>query len=88
MGQSIKPKENIILDFLLSNGIDLTLTRETQLSNSDNDLLWVKLSTLNMGEYRTQVINRPDRRGGGLALIAKATLKTKLLDSGQTRSFE
>ena len=41
-----------------------------------------------MGEYRIQVINRPDRRGGDLALIAKATLNTKLLGSGQTRSFE
>ena len=41
-----------------------------------------------MGEYRIQVINRPERRGGGLALIAKAILKTTLLDSGQTRSFE
>ena len=45
-------------------------------------------STLNTGEYRIQVINRPDRRGGGLALITNATLKTKLLDSGQTRAFE
>ena len=39
-------------------------------------------------EYRMQVINRPDKRGGGLVLLAKATLKTKLFDSGQTRSFE
>ena len=41
-----------------------------------------------MGKYRIQVINRPDRGGGGLAFISKATLKTKLLDTGQTRSFE
>ena len=36
----------------------------------------------------SHVINRPDRRGWSLGLLAKATLKTKLLDSGQTRSFE
>ena len=85
--QSIKPKENIILYFLLSNEIDLTLATETWLSNSDDDQVWVNSSTKNMGEYRIQVINRPDRRGGVLALIAKATIKTKLLDRGQTRSF-
>ena len=45
-------------------------------------------STLTTGKNRIQVINRPDRRGGGLALIFKATLKTKLLEGGQTGSFE
>ena len=54
----------------------------------DDDQIWVNTSTLNMGEYRIQVINRPDRREGDLVLISKATLKTKLLDSGQIRSFE
>ena len=86
--QSIKPKENIILDFLLSNEIDLTLTTETYLLKSDDNQAWVNSSTLNTGEYRIQVIKRPDRREGGLAQIDKAIVKTKLLNSGQTRSFE
>ena len=55
---------------------------------SDADQVWMNSSTINMGVYKIQVINRPDRRGGDLPLIAKATLKTKLLDIGQTRSFE
>ena len=86
--QSIKPKENIILDFLLGYKVDLTVTTDTWLSKRDDDQAWVNSSTPHMGEYRILVINRPDRRGNGLALIAKVTLKTKLLGSGQARSFE
>ena len=85
--QSIKPKGNIILHFLLHNEIDLTLITKTWLPKGDDDPEWVNSSTLNMGEYRIQVINRPDRREG-LALIAKAKLKTKLLDSGPNRYLE
>ena len=73
--QSIKPKEKIILDSLLSKEISLTLTTETWLSKSDDDQVWMNWSTLNTGEYRIQVMNRPDRTGGGLALIAKPILK-------------
>ena len=50
---------------------------ETWLSKSDIQI-WMNTSTLNTGEYRIQVIIRPEQRVGGLALIAKATLKTKL----------
>ena len=43
--QSIKPKENIILDFLQSNEIDLTLTTETWLSNT---LVMLKIRILRL----------------------------------------
>ena len=76
--QSIKPQENIILDFLLRNEIDSTLTTEAWLSKGDDAQAWVNLSTLNMGEYRITVINRTDRTGGGITLKTKDSLKTKL----------
>ena len=68
--------------------MDLMLITETLLRDTDEDRAWCETSALNRGNFRLQNINRPNKRGGGIALVAKRDLNAKLIQSDQLSAME
>ena len=54
----------------------------------DDDKVWIDSTELLRPSYRMLTANRKGKRGGGIALICKSTLKTKHIRVGTKRSFE
>ena len=76
--QSIKNKDELITEYLISNNIDACILTETWLTNSDYDKIWLECSEIRQNGYKTNNINRKDRKGGGLAIIYKNLLKVNI----------
>ena len=76
--QSIKNKDELIAEYLISNNIDACVLMETWLTNSDNDKIWLECSEIRQNGYKISNINRKDRKGGGLAIIYKNHLKVNI----------
>ena len=76
--QSIKNKDELIAEYLISNNIDACILIETWLTNSDNDKIWLECSEIGQNGYKINNINRKDRKGGGLAIIYKNHLKVNI----------
>ena len=49
--------------------LDFLVITETWLTNMDEDQQWLKTSELDNSEYRIEVQNRTNKKGGGLALL-------------------
>ena len=69
--QSIKNKDELIAEYLISSNIDACILTETWLTNSDNDKIWLECSEVGQKGYKISSINRKDRKRGGLAIIYK-----------------
>ena len=84
--QSIKAKEEVVAEVLEDTKSDIMVVTETWLK--DDDKVWIKSTELLRPSYRMLTTNRKGKRGGGIALICKSTLKTKHIRAGTKRSFE
>ena len=73
--QSIKAKEEIVAEILEDTKSDIMVVTETWLM--DDDKVWFNSTELLRPSYRMLTTNRKGKRGGGIALICKSTLKTK-----------
>ena len=86
--RSIKSKEDIILEVLKEHQIDLLVTTETWLRDTDDDQQWLLGSELNRNGFQTLSVNRKIKKGGGLALTTKDNIKVKQEDSTEYNTFE
>ena len=87
--QSIKSKDDDLLEYLLETKTDLCIVTETWLSDEkEEDGVWVSCTHLNKVSFKISISNRKNCRGGGLDLIHKASLPSNLLEEGSTRSFQ
>ena len=87
--QSLKNKDNLLRDYLNREDIGVFLAIETWFKSDSESLLRIQGSVLNTDNYKMAVANRESGlRGGGLALIHKDTLDSKLIDKGQLHTFE
>ena len=84
--QSLKPKEEEVLDYFVSVNVDIGVLTETWLQTSDSNNAWVSCSSLNNSNFCLSVSNRV-RRGGGLAIVHKINLKCRVLCAGEIHSF-
>ena len=84
--QSLKNKEQSLLHQLIDKDIDIMIITETWLTKDDT--IWLEACDLNKDTYRIQSAHCQNGRGGGLALIHRSTINTKLIAQGRTRSFE
>ena len=84
--QSIKCKDSLLLDELITNKVNMCIVTETWLK--DQDQLWLETNNLVQNGYRIDNVNRPNRTGGGLAIIYKSSIDIKLLKKGMTHSIE
>ena len=86
--QSIRNKDELIAEYLISNNIDACILTETWLTNSDNDKIWLECREVQQNGYKISNINRKDRKGEGLAIIYKNHLKVNVEKSGATQFFK
>ena len=86
--RSIKSKEDMILEALNEHQIDLLVTTETWLRDTDDDQQWLLGSELNRNGFQTISVNRKIKKGGGLALTTKDNIKVKQEDSTEYNTFE
>ena len=71
--QSLMPKEEEMLDYLISANVDISVCIGTWLETSDGNNAWVWHSSLNNSNFCLSVSNRV-RREGGLAIVHKKNL--------------
>ena len=86
--RSIKPKEDMILEALNEHQIDLLVTTETWLRDTEDDQQWLLGTELNWNGFQTLPVNRKIKKGGGIALTIKDNIKVKHEDSTEYNSFE
>ena len=84
--QSIKNKDQLIVDYLLNKHIDVAIITETCLKDADD--IWLQGCELNKNSYKTNCFNRKNRQGGGVALVYKDSLTVKMLKMDQSVTFE
>ena len=84
--QSIKCKDSLLLEELITNKVDMCIATETWLK--DQDQLWLETNDLVLNGYRIENVNRPNRTGGGLAIIHRSSIDIKLLKKDMTHSIE
>ena len=85
--RSIKNKDLMLHQHLVEKEIDICVVTETWLGQTDSNKIWYESTVLNRNEFQLFPSNRQGRRGGGIALVTKANIKTKLLDEGQLNTF-
>ena len=87
--QSIKLKDDYLLEYLLESKTDLCIVTETWLRDeNEEDGAWVSCTHLNKVPFKISISSRKNSRGGGLALIYEALLPSNLLKEGSARSFQ
>ena len=67
----------MLLDELITNKVDMCIVTETWLREQDQ--LWLETNDLVQNGYKIDNVNRPNRTGGGLAIIYRSSINTKLL---------
>ena len=67
--QSIKNKDQLIVDYLLNEHINVTLITETWIKDAND--MWLQGCELNKNSYNISCYNRKNRQGGGVALVYK-----------------
>ena len=68
--------------------MDILILTEIWLTKSEIDKQWLETTQLNRHPYNLLHKNRPNGRGGGLALITKNCYQAKIVESGSYPSFE
>ena len=86
--QSIQGRDGAIVEYFLSNNINMAITTKSWLQNNEEDAY--RLST---SEFHTSLLsaipsNRQDRKGGGILLVHRKCYKTNLVDEVFTHSFQ
>ena len=78
-----KNSTNITLDPLVEDySLDALIVTETWLTNNEHDTQWLETTPLNRTPYNLIHANRPNGRGGGLALITKNCYTVKEVKNG------
>ena len=86
--QSIKNKEELVHSILEDNRVDIAVVTETWLNSSNTDRIWIMASELDRGDYCLSSCPRTGCRGGGVALINRRNLESKLLSQGELSTFQ
>ena len=86
--RSIKNKDLMLHQHLIEKEIDICIVTETWLVQTDIDKIWYESTVLNRNQFQLFPSNRQGQRGGGIALVTKTNITTKLLDEGQLNTFQ
>ena len=84
--QSIKNKQDTIIELLEDSNADLAVLTETWLTDADE--VWVQGSEFQRHNYKMDECHRKGRKGGGLVPIAKHNLKVKREEHRITAELE
>ena len=86
--RSIKNKDLMLHHHLIEKDIDICLVTETWLGQTDIDKIWYESTVLNRNQFQLFPSNSQGWWGGGIALVTKTNITTKLLDEGQLKTFQ
>ena len=87
--RSARNKDQIIVQELTNNDIDVAFITETWTKDTQEDLGWLIQSELCQGHYKISTHNRPgETRGGVITLIFGRNNSIKLLECGNTLTFD
>ena len=86
--QSIKNKDLVIHEHLVSNSIDFGIFTETWLSENSDDIVWCVTSPLQNLGFRILTSNWKSRKGGGLAIVYREGLEVDLVQESELPSFQ
>ena len=86
--RSVTQKVTPLCDFIVTHNIDLMCLTETWFTGDDMDKVTVGDIKSSLAGYKLVSAPRSTRRGGGVALLAKETLKTKVHKADVYRTFE
>ena len=70
------------------NNTDIAVLTETWLWDSLADKAWLQGYELNNNGYHIDTVNRNNRKGGGIAIVHKESIKVKVVCKGDKGSFE
>ena len=84
--QSIRNKQDTIIELLGDSNADLAVLTGTWLTDADE--VWVQGSEFYRHNYKMDACHRKGRKGGGLALVAKCNLKVKREEHRITAELE
>ena len=85
--QSVRNKDTLLTQEIITNNIDVTLITETWLNDTPQDIAWLHQSDLLQAGYAISTHNRPTR-GGGLALLYKDNMKIKKIEAQHLHTIE
>ena len=86
--KSIKNKDLIVHEHLVSNNIDFGIFTETLLSENLDDIVWCITSPLQNCGFQILTSNQKSRRGGGLAVVYREGPEVDLVQEGELPSFQ
>ena len=78
--QSVRNKDTLLNQEIITHNIDVTLITETWLNDTPHDTAWLHQSDLLQSGYAISTHNRPTRQGG-LALLYKDNMKIKKIEA-------
>jgi len=84
--QSVCNKADILQDYFVENDLDIVAFTETWLTENDTESKTI--GDLKPDGFDFKHIPRPDRRGGGVALLYRDTIKCKVHTPYRAESFE
>ena len=86
--RSIKRNDQLLLREIIHSDLDIIITTESWLKDTEADQIWVQGCDFNRSPFQCHHANRHGRTRGGLMLICKSTMDVKEIQSQNTRSFE
>ena len=86
--QSIWDKDGAIVDYFLSNNINMAIITESWLQNTEEDACRLSTSEFCTGLLSSIPSNRQDRIGGAILLVHRKPYKANLIDEVFTHSFQ
>ena len=84
--QSIKNKDQLIVDYLLNEHIDVAIITVIWFKVVDD--IWLQGCELNKNGYKSSCSNTKNRQGGVVALVYKDSLTIKMHEKDQSVTFE
>ena len=85
--QSVRNKNTLLTQEIITHNIDVTLITETWLNDTPQDIAWLRQSNLLQTGYAISTHNRPTR-GGGLSLLHKDNMKIKKIEAQHLCTIE
>ena len=86
--RSIKNKDLMLHQHLIEKDIDICIVTETWLGQTDIDKIWYESTVMNRNQFQLFPSNRQGQQEGGIVLVTKTNITTKLLDEGQLNTFQ
>ena len=86
--QSIQDKDYAIVEYFLSNNINIAIITESWLQSTKEYACRLSTSEFNTGLFSAIPSNRQDRTGGGILLVHKKSYKADLIEEVFTCSFQ